>query len=147
MLPPVRVWKILFKQNLKLCCYSGISPVLLRARDHQRAGAFGTNVVRELYSGCTTIWFLGAFARLPTSTTTTPDCSNYSATTTTTTTWLIRGPPTLSAIMSICFYLSSLFMCCSFYPFFMIPFYMHVQKLFFSSWYICMCVMFKPSIL
>jgi hypothetical protein len=25
MLPPVRVWKILFKQNLKLCCYSGIS--------------------------------------------------------------------------------------------------------------------------
>jgi hypothetical protein len=37
-----------------------LRPVFLRARDRWRAGAFGTDAVRELYSGCTAIWFLGS---------------------------------------------------------------------------------------
>jgi hypothetical protein len=39
-------------------------PVLLRARNCWREGASGIDTVHELCSGCTTIWFLGAYARL-----------------------------------------------------------------------------------
>jgi hypothetical protein len=35
-------------------------PVLLRARNRWRVGASGTDVLRELCSGCTSIWFLGS---------------------------------------------------------------------------------------
>jgi hypothetical protein len=34
--------------------------MFLRAQDRWRAGASGTNAVRELCSGCTAIWFLGS---------------------------------------------------------------------------------------
>jgi hypothetical protein len=37
-----------------------LRPVFLRARDRWRAGASGTDAVRELCSGCTAIWFLGS---------------------------------------------------------------------------------------
>jgi hypothetical protein len=45
-------------QTLLLLGY--LRPVLLRARDHLRAGASGTDVVRELCSGCMAIWLLGS---------------------------------------------------------------------------------------
>jgi hypothetical protein len=56
-------------QTLLLLGY--LRSVFLRTLDRWRAGASRTNVVRELCSRCTTIWFWGAFTRLPTSTTTT----------------------------------------------------------------------------
>jgi hypothetical protein len=54
-------WKILSKtksQTLLLLGY--LRPVFLCARDRWRAGASGTDAVRELCSGCTAIWFLGS---------------------------------------------------------------------------------------
>jgi hypothetical protein len=45
-------------QTLLLLGY--LRPVFLRARDRWRAGASGTDVVRELCWGCTAIWFLGS---------------------------------------------------------------------------------------
>jgi hypothetical protein len=45
-------------QTLLLLGY--LRPVFLRARDRWRAGASGTDAVRELCSGCTAIWFLGS---------------------------------------------------------------------------------------
>jgi hypothetical protein len=131
-------WKILSKQNLKLCCYSGIS-----VRCSCAHGVAGGQVPQEptLYVNSARVYdnlvfehsrdclLLRQRRRLQTA------CSDYFATTTTTT-WLIWVTPTLSAILCICFYLSYFFMFCSSYLFFMIPFYMHVQKLFFSSWLI-----------
>jgi hypothetical protein len=59
MLPPARV-KILSKQNHKLCCYSGISVRCSCTHGIWKAGASGTDAVRELFLGSTAIWFLGS---------------------------------------------------------------------------------------
>jgi hypothetical protein len=66
------VWKILSKQNHKLCCYSGIS-----VRCSCAHGIIGGQVPPEQMSfvnsarGVRQFGFWGAFTRLPTSTTTT----------------------------------------------------------------------------
>jgi hypothetical protein len=48
------------KTNQTLLLVEDPRPVLLCARNRCRAGASGTDVVCELCSGCTTIWFLGS---------------------------------------------------------------------------------------
>jgi hypothetical protein len=99
-------------QTLLLLGY--LRPVFLRARDRWRAGASGTDAVRELCSGCTTIWFLGsvhATAYFDDD----DDVSQLYATTTLT--WPIRRvhPPPL---LGIRLYLFCLFTCSFFCQFF-----------------------------
>jgi hypothetical protein len=60
MLPPVCVKNTLQTKPQTLLLLGYLRPVFLRTRDHWRAGASGTDVVRELCSGCTAIWFLGS---------------------------------------------------------------------------------------
>jgi hypothetical protein len=48
------------KTNQTLLLEEDLCPVLLRARNRWRTGASGTDTIRELCSGCTTIWFLGS---------------------------------------------------------------------------------------
>jgi hypothetical protein len=43
------------KTNQTLLLVEDLRPVLLRARNHWRVGASGTDTVRELCSGCTAI--------------------------------------------------------------------------------------------
>jgi hypothetical protein len=67
----------MYKQNQTLLLLEDLCPVFMRAQDRWRAGASGTDAVRELCSGCTTIWFLGGVRATAcidfSTTTTTPD--------------------------------------------------------------------------